>query len=413
VVRWKKRQCIMRAPTSPPFRPISVTSRRILFINYEYPPVGGGGGNAMRHIAREMARRGHAPFVLTAAQGHLPPVDIKEGVTVRRIPALRRRIERSSVAEMTAFMAASLLKAPGYARQWRADAVIAFFTLPSGPTASLLKRMNGLPTIVALRGGDVPGFDPLTMKTYHALTGGLIRWLWRDADAVVANSRGLAEMARAHAPRQEVGVIPQGADVAGIAPKADYGGGDGTNTGVRLLTVGRLAKHKGIDVLLNALTKLPPALRWTLSIVGDGPERDSLVAQAAQLGLAERVTFKGWAKREQLPEVYRNADVFLLPSREEGMANVLMEAMSAGLPVIATRIAGSDEAVVEGTTGTLVASEDISALAHALEALIRDASARARMGRAGRARVESTYSWPAIADQWLDIVERIIHNHRT
>jgi glycogen synthase len=379
-----------------------------MFINYEYPPVGGGGGNAMRHIAREMARCGHAPFVLTAAQGDLPRVETTDGVTVRRIPAFRRRVERSSVPELLAFMGAALLEAPGLARQWRAEAVIAFFTLPSGPAASLLKRSNDLPTIIALRGGDVPGFDPLTMKTYHALTGAFIRWLWHDADAVIANSHGLADMARAHAPKQAVGVIPQGADTAGIAPKAVYATGET----VELLTVGRLAKHKGLDVLLAALAAQRD-LPWRLSIVGDGPERRALKTQAAQLGLSDRIVFKGWARREDLPQMYRNADIFLLPSREEGMANVLMEAMCAGLPAIATRIAGSSEAVVEDETGLLVPSENPPALARAIETLIKDPALRARMGRAGRARVERTYSWPVIADQWLDIVERIIQEHRS
>ncbi|MCC6915598.1 MAG: glycosyltransferase family 4 protein [Rhodospirillaceae bacterium] len=381
-----------------------MTPRRILFINYEYPPVGGGGGNAMRHIAREMARRGHAPFVLTAAQGRLPPIDVTDGVTVRRIPALRRRVERSSVAEMLAFMASSMFAAPGYARQWRVDAVIAFFTLPCGPTASLLKRTNRLPTIVALRGGDVPGFDPLTMKTYHALTGGAIKWLWHDADAVIANSEGLADMARAHDPRQKIGVIPQGADTAGIAAKTAYG----ARETVELLTVGRLAMHKGLDVLLAALAQLAPDLSWRLSIVGDGPEHAALGAQVSRLNLNGRVTFKGWAEREALPAIYRDADLFLLPSREEGMANVLMEAMCAGLPSIATRIAGSREAVIDGETGLLTPSEDAPALARALEALIRDPGLRERMGRAARARAEETYSWPVITDRWLDIAERII-----
>lgn len=383
-----------------------MTPRRIFFINYEYPPVGGGGGNAMRHIAREMARRGHAPFVLTAAQGGLPPISIEDGVAVRRIPALRRRVERSSIPELIAFMGAALLAAPGYARHWRADAAIAFFTLPSAPAAWLLRRTNKLPYVIALRGADVPGFDPQTMKGYHALTGGLIRTLWRDADAVIANSHGLAAMARAHAPRQTVGVIPQGADAAGIAAKASYGE---TETPL-LLTVGRLAKHKGLDVLLAALAQLPRDLRWRLLIVGDGPERGALESQAGNLRLAERIVFHGWADRAELPEVYRTADLFVLPSREEGMANVLMEAMCAGLPAIATRIAGSEEAVLDGETGMLVAPEDAGALATALASLIGDAQARARMGLAARARVEANYAWPAVTDQWLDIVERIIHN---
>ncbi len=390
-----------------------MTPRRILFINYEYPPVGGGGGNAMRHIAREMAKRGHHPFVLTAAFGELPAIDTTDGVTVRRIPALRRRIARSSVAEMLAFMAAASLSAPGYARQWRAEVVIAFFTLPCGPPAWLLKRTNRLPYVIALRGGDVPGFDPLTMRGYHAATGGVIRRLWRDANAVIANSQGLADLARAHDGTREIGVIPQGADTAGIAPKTVYGANDGTEGTVDLLAVSRLAKHKGLDVLLTALAALPAGLRWRLSIMGDGPERAALAAQIGALGLTDRVALKGWAAREDLPEIYRQADLFVLPSREEGMANVLMEAMCAGLPAVATRIAGSAEAVKEAETGLLVPKEDAPALTRALETLIEDPAARERYGRAARARVEATYSWPVITDQWLDIVGRILQKHPT
>lgn len=305
-------------------------------------------------------------------------------------------------------MGAALLAAPGYAREWKADATIAFFTLPSGPAAWRLRRTNKLPYVIALRGGDVPGFDPEMMAGYHAATGGLIRRLWRDADAVIANSQGLAGLARAHAPGQAVGVIPQGADIAGIAPKPSYD----TAEAVQLLTVGRLARHKGLDILLAALALLPRSLRWELSVVGDGPELFALRTQATQLDLTERVHFRRWSRREDLPEVYRGADIFLLPSREEGMANVMMEAMCAALPVIATRIAGSSEAVVDGETGLLVPSAQPPALAQALASLINDAGARARMGRAGRTRAEHVYSWPVIADQWLDIVERIIRNKR-
>ncbi|MGE4063830.1 MAG: glycosyltransferase family 4 protein [Rhodospirillaceae bacterium] len=385
-----------------------MTARRILFINYEYPPIGAGGANATRQIAREMARRGHEPFVLTAAWRNVPEFEVDEGVTVRRVPALRRWPDRSSFLEWTAFMAASLLRAPGCARRWKIDAVIAFFTLPCGPAAALVKRTAGLPYVIALRGGDVPGFDPPSLGRHHALTGGVTHALWRDADAVVANSDGLAGIARRHAPNLEIRAIPQGADVSGITAKPFYGNSDGVNAEVALLAVGRLAEHKALDVLLTSLAILPKDLKWRLSIVGDGPERSNLAALAAKLGLSHRVRFNGWAGRADLPDIYRAADVFVLPSREEGMANVLMEAMCAGLPVLATRIAGSSEAVIDGATGLLVPPCDVSALAISLEALIRDPAARARMGRAGRARVESTYAWPVITDQWLDIVERII-----
>src|SRR5262245_23087436 len=97
---------------------------RILLINYEYPPVGGGGGNNTRHIARALAHLGHAPFVLTAACGDLPRREVMDGVTVVRIPALRRRPDRATIPEMIAFMLAAMRAVPSYAREWKIDAAI-------------------------------------------------------------------------------------------------------------------------------------------------------------------------------------------------------------------------------------------------------------------------------------------------
>ena len=97
---------------------------RILLINYEYPPIGGGGGNATRHIARGLAQLGHQPFVLTAKWGDLPADEVSDGVTIHRIAALRRRPDRSSVGEMVAFMVAGALAAPRLARECNIDGEI-------------------------------------------------------------------------------------------------------------------------------------------------------------------------------------------------------------------------------------------------------------------------------------------------
>src|SRR5690349_20409482 len=108
-------------------------ARRILLVNYEYPPIGGGGGNATHHIARAMARAGRVPYALTAAERGLPRVDYVDGVTVHRVAALRARADRSSIPEMLSFVASASLVAPGLARQWKPDAALVFFGLPCGP----------------------------------------------------------------------------------------------------------------------------------------------------------------------------------------------------------------------------------------------------------------------------------------
>lgn len=393
-----------------PYWPIRLTqSRRILLINYEYPPIGGGGGNATRHIAHELAKLGHQPFVVTAAWGDLPLTEYTNGVTLRRIPALRRHADRCSIFEMLAFVIAALLAAPGWARQWKIEVALVFFTVPCGPIGWLLKRLLQVPYCLSLQGGDVPGFDPGQLNTHHAVAGPVIRHLWRDAAAVIANSEGLADLARRFERRTRIDVIPAGADLVGITPKSDYS----FDQNVDILCVGRLVKQKGLDILFEALGKLDPNLNWHLTVVGDGPERSALTSQAARLNLSTRITFKAWTEKSLLPDIYRGADIFVLPSRDEGMANVLLEAMAAGLPVIGTNIAGTAEVMMNEKTGLLVPPESVDALASALTTLISDGARREIYGRAARERVETSYSWSNAAAQWATVLENAIVPERT
>jgi len=380
-------------------------TRRILLINYEYPPVGGGGGNATLHLAREFAKLGHRPFVLTAAWGNLPSAEIVSGVTVRRIAALRRHADRSSIFEMLIFVISALLSAPGWARQWKCDVALVFFAVPCGPIGWILKRLLKMPYCISLQGGDVPGFDAGNLRMHHAIAGPVIRHLWHDAAAVAANSKGLAALAHRFDSRANVRVISAGADLEGIAPKSDYASTQSTE----LLFVGRFVEQKGLDVLFDALAKIDSSLDWHMTLVGDGPERSSLMSRATRHHIKNRITFKPWAAKSALPGIYRNADIFLLPSRDEGMANALLEAMAAGLPVIGTRVSGTTEVMRDGETGILVRPKNADDLAAAITALSKDDKRRAVYGRAARARVESSYSWATAAAKWIDVLESVLH----
>jgi glycosyltransferase involved in cell wall biosynthesis len=351
-----------------------------------------------------MAALGHHPIVLTAAWKDLPRITSEDGVTVHRIPALRRSAEHYSVLEMFAFAISALIAAPGVVRQWRPDAAIVFFGLPNGPVGWYLKKRFHLPYVIALQGGDVPGFGPNAYAEWHRTLAGLLRRLWADADAVIANSGSLAAFARRSAPNQIIDVIPAGADVTGITPKTIYATRGG---GLRLLFVGRLVRERGLDVLIKALATLPLDLPWRLVLAGDGPEWTNLAGLAARHNIAERIEVSGWVKREDLPGIYRDADIFVLPSRIDGTPNALLEAMAAGLPVIGTRVANTKEAVVEGTTGFLVEPEDVEGLAKAITTLANDTGLRGTMGQAGRTRAELRFGWPAIANVWLETTARI------
>jgi len=165
-----------------------------------------------------------------------------------------------------------------------------------------------------------------------------------------------------------------------------------------LLSVGRLVPKKGYAGLIAALGKLPKDLDWRLRHIGGGPLKGELQAQAQSLGIADRITWLGPKPQETVLEEYRGADLFILNSRiaadgdRDGLPNVLMEAQSQRLAVIATNLAGIPELVIDGETGTLVPPDDAPALAQAIERLLRDAELRGRQAAAGYDRVRTMFA---------------------
>ncbi|MGB1877201.1 MAG: glycosyltransferase family 4 protein, partial [Rhodospirillaceae bacterium] len=197
-----------------------------------------------------------------------------------------------------------------------------------------------------------------------------------------------------------IDMIPAGADLDAVEPPTVP-----TLEGpLRLLFVGRLVNQKGIDVLFRALATMKGHTDWTLTIAGEGPLKDELALAAHRLQLAERIVFRGWLERDHLPAIYEQADVFVLPSRDEGMPNAMLEAMAAGLPVVGSKVAGVDEVVIDGETGFLVPPEDADALAHALRIIIEDRDRTFELGQASRKRAEQRYSWTFAADSYLSLL---------
>lgn len=372
---------------------------RVLLINYEYPPLGGGAGTATAGIARALTGLGCEVVVLTSRYRGLPARESSNGFTIVRVPVVRRRVDRATPLQMLTFLASASVAMLPLTRKWKPDVSIAFFTIPSGPVAWLLRVLRGVPFIVSLRGGDVPGFEwaPEARK-YHRLTAPVLRWLWRRADAVVANSNGLRDLAKTSTPELPIAAVPNGVELPQMVA------GSATET-PRLLTMGRLTQQKGIDILFRAMLQLKD-LDFALDIAGDGPDRAELEQMAKDLGVESRVRFLGWVAREQIPGTFANAAAFVLASRIEGMPNVVLEAMAYGRPVICTRVFGCDELVEDGVTGMQVDIENEDQLAAALRKLITDPALRERMGRAGRARVESGFTWTSTARAYLEIAGR-------
>lgn len=380
--------------------------KRVFIFNYEFPPLGGGGGRSSFFLAPELVRKGWEVKVITSGFRGLAKKEIVEGVEILRIPVLRSKIHQASVFEMITYIFSSIIFGFWHARRGKPDISLAYFGIPSGPAAFLLKLLYRIPYYVLLLGGDVPGFSPRELTRYHRLTRPIIHLLWREAQGVIANSKGLQELASKSLPQVKIKVLTNGVDKKLFSSTRIHGENPKE---INILFAGRFTPQKGADFLLNTLTLINSDIPKTnIWLVGDGPERKNIEQLAAQHNFNEKfsIVFLGWKPIEELYELYRQADIFILPSRDEGMATVLLEAMATALPVVATKVPGSEELVHDGVNGFLVNKDDSEGFAQALEMLISEPALRQKMGMEGR-KIAGKFSWEKIADQLVEQFQEI------
>ena len=222
------------------------------------------------------------------------------------------------------------------------------------------------------------------------------RWL-------VTCSRMNLDHLRELVPDADLELVHHGLDAGRFPAPARRPGGDGSDPAkpVVILCVARAVEKKGLDVLLTALGRLPRDLHWRFEHIGGGALAARLKAQAGEFGIAERCTWRGLGTQDEVLAVLRRADLFCLAARiapdgdRDGLPNVIMEAMSQELPVVATSVGAIPEVVVPDRTGLLVAAEDDAALSEALQALIRAPALRQAMGTEGRRRILERFAFEA------------------
>jgi len=242
----------------------------------------------------------------------------------------------------------------------------------------------------------------------------LSRWLWRQADAGIAISQAIRQFSIdvEGMPPEKIHTIHYGLDPASVHAPPDARERLRDELGLPpdtplIGSVCRLIAQKGLDDALDGFGQVAaeyPATRYV--VAGDGPLRDALEAQAARLGLAERVHFLGW--RADAPAIFAALDVLLAPSRWEGFGLVFLEAMALGVPVISTRVSAIPEVIADGETGWLVPPDDPTAIAGALRAALSDPDGRCRRGEAGRARLEAQFTVDAMVERTLAVYREVV-----
>ena len=379
----------------------------ILTFDYEYPPVGGGGGVVHALIAEELAKR-HDVSVITSGYGDLPGHEVREGVRVYRVPVMGRKdVNAASLASMLSYPPMAWLQAWRLIRREKFDVINSHFAVPTGPGSLPPAKVAGIPHVLSLHGGDI--YDPSKNLSPHRLAGvrSAVNWVLRNSDAVVAQSTNTRDNAyRYYRYRGPIEVIPLGIR----QPQVQEASRDQLGLPRECflaITVGRLVKRKGIDQLLQALT-LPGCEDVHLLIVGDGPEREPLATICADLDLNGRVTFTGRVEEVLKWQLLRCADAYVSATLHEGFGLVYLEGMAAGLPVITFDHGGQVDFLRDGETGYLVKAGDTARLASAIARLVTDPAEGKRMGaenltRAPRHRIEECASgYEALFERVID-----------
>jgi glycosyltransferase involved in cell wall biosynthesis len=329
------------------------------------------------------------------------------------VPAMDRIKKSPMMASLLpGYIAAGSAAAARVAREGDFDVVHAFWPIPHG--------LFGLAARSASRAALVSTFFSSELNWQgpsKKIFGPMLQRIVSNSDAVTVISTFTGERLRQFVPGAKDVIIPFGAAAGDdfgntAAPESTRSASDPFN----LLFVGRLVRRKGVDVLLNALVHLRDDSRIHVHVVGEGPERKPLMAEATRLGVDDLVTFEGGVSSERIKEYFTSCDALVLPAivtetgETEGLGVVLLEAMGYHKPVIASSAGGITDIVIDGETGLLSPPGDAVALARTISIAMDDPERMRRLAEQGFIHAKSEFGWDTIVSRLTETYHTAVQN---
>ncbi|WP_119342096.1 glycosyltransferase [Meiothermus hypogaeus] len=361
--------------------------KRLLYIITRAEP--GGAQMHLLELLRSLCNRFEL-HVAVGEEGFLTDESRRIGVGVHVLPSLVQPLDPKRDF-------AAIGEAQRLIRSLRPQ-LIHLHSSKAGMVGRLAARLEGAPVVFTAHGWAFTDGVSWQRKAIAVLSEGLVARLGGQIICVSRYDHDLALRYRVASPRQ-MRVVYNG--IPDLSHQASPGRGDIP----RVSMVARFAVPKDHGLLLQALAGLREQ-PWEVELIGDGPMQSFAEEQAARLGIDDRVRFLG--ARKDVAECLAQAHIFVLASNYEGLPLSILEAMRAGLPVVASNVGGVAEAVIDGETGFLVPRGDVQALRSRLTQLIEDPQLRSQMGMAGRARYKAHFTLEQMLEKTLEVYEKVL-----
>lgn len=342
----------------------------ILVLNYEYPPLGGGGAQACRDLAEGMANAGHRVTVVTMGYPGLPAHEMRRGVEIFRLKCLRKKQYACMPWEAYSYILAAERFLQQHLQGRSYDVCHTHFILPTGPVAEWAKDRYRIPYVITAHGSDVEGYNrKLYLKIMHRMLRPSWKRIVRKAYAVAAPSFYLQRFMNREMKSRRYIWVSNGIDIEKYQTERS----DKTRS---VLLMGRMQKSKNFQTVLRAVAEIPSGLRggWQVDILGDGPYRKKLEDLCASLGIEDCVSFRGWIENgsEEQMGYLRRASVFISASRFENCPMSVLEAVAAGCVPLLSDIEGHRQFFGKGPDKDLYffAPDDADGLAEKLQKIL-------------------------------------------
>jgi len=288
-----------------------------------------------------------------------------------------------------------------YRRMLRENNYDMVHALSGFPTGWLCERTaDKLPYLISLLGSDVPG-EHARLQLDYKILGPVFKAIWKKAAGLVACSEGLKKRALRFLPSVSIDVIPNGIETDRFCPAETAKEHDTLG----LLTVGRLSVTKRVEILIDVVEMLHrDGLKVHLTIVGGGQLEEKLRQLVRQKRLGDIIEITGRIDSEKMPAIYRQNDILISATMQEGMSNAMLEAMATGLPIVTTACEGAEELITDN--GIVVENAQPGQIAKAVKKLADDYELRRQMSAAAIKRSQQ-FSWPSIAREYIRHYEAI------